>query len=59
MTDLYHITRILYVSVASPRAGTRTRNRVMVEEIFSAGTELESRSLVAFPPVRLSARPPV
>ena len=38
----HQITRIRYVSTASPRAGTRTRNRVTVEDTFSAGTELDT-----------------
>ena len=32
--------RSRYVTAVSPRAGTFTRNRVRVEESFSAGTEL-------------------
>src|SRR5215210_7192456 len=38
----HQITRIRYVNVPSPRAGTRHRNREIVEETFSAGTELET-----------------
>jgi len=38
----YQTTRTRYVSTTSPRAGARTRNRVRVEESFSAGTELDT-----------------
>ena len=42
LTRGYHTTRTLYVSTASPRAGTLTRKRVMVEESLSGGTLLSS-----------------
>src|SRR6476620_7839223 len=41
----HKITRILYVSTASPRAVPCTRNRVMVEQTFSGDTELATTLL--------------
>ena len=38
----HQITRMRYVSVASPVAGTRTRKRVIVDDTFSAGSELDT-----------------
>ena len=36
----HHTVRIVYVSTTSPFAGTVTLNRVTLDDIFSAGTEL-------------------